>query len=70
MWQLVTQLFASSYIWLPYIFEASYSTVVTSVSKKSSVDQSELERNRWCLIARRTICIATFRKILLCNFHF
>ena len=36
--------FASSYIWLAYIFEASYSTVVTSVSKKSSVDQSELEK--------------------------
>ena len=44
MWQLETQLFASSYIWLAYIFEASYSTVVTSVSKKSSVDQSELEK--------------------------
>ena len=26
-----------------YIFQASYSTLVTSVSKKSSVDQSELE---------------------------
>ena len=39
-----TQLFASSYIRLAYIFEASYSTVVTSVSKKSSVDQSELEK--------------------------
>ena len=36
---------ASSYILLAYIFEASYSTVVTSsVSKKSSVDQSELEK--------------------------
>ena len=44
MWQLETQLFASSYIWLPYIFEASYSTVVTPVSEKSSVDQSELEK--------------------------
>ena len=39
-----TQLFSSSYIWLAYIFEASYSTVVTWVSKKSSVDQSELEK--------------------------
>ena len=29
-----TQLFPSSYIWLAYIFEASYSTMVTSVSKK------------------------------------
>ena len=27
-----------------YIFEASYSTLVTSVSKKSSVEQSELEK--------------------------
>ena len=44
IWQLETQLFASSYIWLAYIFEASYCTLVTSVSKKSSVDQSELEK--------------------------
>ena len=43
MWQLETRLFAS-YIWLAYIFETSYSTVVTLVSKKSSVDQSELEK--------------------------
>ena len=28
---------------MAYILEASYSTVVTWVSKKSSVDQSELE---------------------------
>ena len=40
MWQLYIQLSASTYIWLEYIFEAIYSTVVTSVSKKSSVDQS------------------------------
>ena len=44
MRQLETQLFASSYIWLAYIFETSYSTVVMSVSKKSSVDQSELDK--------------------------
>ena len=44
MWQLYTLLFASSYIWLAYIFEARCSTVVTSVSKKSSVHQSELEK--------------------------
>ena len=44
MWQLYTQLLATSYIWLAYIFKASYSTVVTSVSKTSSVDQSELEK--------------------------
>ena len=39
MWQLETQLFASSFISLVDIFEASFSTVVTSV-----VDQSELEK--------------------------
>ena len=44
MWQLETQLFASSYTWLAYIFEASYSMVVTSVSKKSSANQSELKK--------------------------
>ena len=44
MWQLETQLFASYYIWLAYIFEASYSPVVTLVSEKSSIDQSELEK--------------------------
>ena len=44
VWQLETQLFALPYIWLAYIFEASYSTLVTPVSKKSSVDQSELEK--------------------------
>ena len=44
MWQLETQLFAFSYIWLACIFEASYSTLVTSVSKKWSIDQSELEK--------------------------
>ena len=44
MWQLETQLFASSFVWLAYIFKASYSTLATSVSKKSSVDQSEREK--------------------------
>ena len=44
MWQLEVQLFASSYIWTVYIFEASYSTLVTLVSKKSSVDQLELKK--------------------------
>ena len=34
MWQLETQVFACSYIWLAYIFETIYSTVVTSVTKK------------------------------------
>ena len=38
------QIFASSYVYLAYILEASYSTLVTSVSKISSVDQSELEK--------------------------
>ena len=28
MWQLETQIFSSSYIWLAYIFEASYSTLI------------------------------------------
>ena len=37
-------LFLYSYILLVYIFDASYSTVVTLVSKKSIVDQSELEK--------------------------
>ena len=40
MWQLYTQLFASSYIWLTYILEGSYSTVVTSVSTKPAKNQS------------------------------
>ena len=44
VWQLETQLFASSYIWLAYIFEFSYSMVVTSVSEKSSVNQLELKK--------------------------
>ena len=44
VWQLETQLFASSYIWLAYIFELSYSMVVTSVSEKSSVNQLELKK--------------------------
>ena len=39
MWQLETQLFASS-----YDFEVSYNTLVTSVSKKSSVYQLGLEK--------------------------
>ena len=38
MWQLKTQLFASS-----YDFEASYNTLVTSLSKKSSIYQLGLE---------------------------
>ena len=44
MLQLETQLFAYSYILLVYIFEASYSTLVTSVSQKSSVDQLKFEK--------------------------
>ena len=44
VWQLETQIFASFYIELVYISEASYSTLVTSVNKKSRVDQSELEK--------------------------
>ena len=44
MWQWETQLFASPFISLAYFFEASYSKLVTSESKDSSVDQSELEK--------------------------
>ena len=44
MWQFETHLFASPDIWLANISEASYSTLVTSVSKKLNVDQSELEK--------------------------
>ena len=44
MWQFETRLFASSDIWLANISEARYSTLVTSVSKKLNVDQSELEK--------------------------
>ena len=40
VWKLETKLFASFYIWLAYIFEASYSTLMTPVRKKSSFDQS------------------------------
>ena len=43
MRQLETQLFASSYIQLTYIFEELQHVGDVS-SKKSSVDQSELER--------------------------
>ena len=39
MEQLETELFVSPYIKLVYIFEVSYSTLVTSLSKKLSVDQ-------------------------------
>ena len=44
MWQFETRLFASPDIWLANISEAGYSTLVTSVSKKLNVDQSELEK--------------------------
>ena len=44
MWQLETQLFASPYVYLAYILETSYNTLVARVSKKSSADQSELEK--------------------------
>ena len=42
MWQLETQLFASSYIGLAYIFEASYSTLVTSSEKTRSIRTREI----------------------------
>ena len=44
MWQFETRLFASPDIWLANISETGYSTLVTSVSKKLNVDQSELEK--------------------------
>ena len=44
MWQWETQLFASLFISLAYIFEASYSKLVTSESKDSSANQLELEK--------------------------
>ena len=34
LWQLETQIFASPYIYLAYIFEASYSMLLTSELKK------------------------------------
>ena len=46
IWQLYTQLFASSYIRLTCIFEASYSTVVTSVSEKPAKNQCRPIRTR------------------------
>ena len=54
MWQLETQVFASSYIWLAYIFEVSYSTVVTSSAKKQ-VSTNQSSRNKWCLIVGCTL---------------
>ena len=58
VWWLKTQLFASFYIWLEYIFEASYCTLVTS-SAKNQVSTNQNSRNRWCHIVRRTICMSS-----------
>ena len=55
MWQFKNLLFASPYIELAYIFEASYSTLVTSWAK-NQVSTNQNSRNRWCKIVRRTIC--------------
>ena len=44
MQEINIQLFASPFIYLAYIFEVSYSTLVTSVSKNSSMNQSELQK--------------------------
>ena len=63
MWQLETLLFASSYIWLAYIFQASYNMVVTS-GVKNQVSTNQNSRNRWCLIVRRTICILLIIKFI------
>ena len=60
MWQLETHLFAS-YVWLAYIFEASYSTGWRQ-SAKNQGSTNQNSRNRWCLIVRRTIWKGQFRK--------
>ena len=55
IWQLENQFFASSYFWLAYIFEASYSTVVVTSSAKNQVSTNQNLRNRWCLIVRHVM---------------
>ena len=68
MWQLETQLFASSCSWLGYIFEVSYSRVVTSWAK-DQVLANQNSRNRWCLIVRRAICILEQTRALTSASH-
>ena len=56
MWQLKIQSFASSYILLAYIFEASYSTLVTSWVKYILLSNQNL-RNRCYQIVSRNIWV-------------
>ena len=57
MWQLETQFFASSYVWLPYVFEAIYSAMVMLVSRKSSIDQKIRARDIGGVsLSERAIC--------------
>ena len=51
LWQLGAYSFASSYIWLEYIFEASYSMVL-AWSAKNQVSTNQSSKNRWHLIVR------------------
>ena len=55
MRQLEIKVFVSPYISLAYIFEVSYSTLVTWVSKNQELTNQN-SRNNWCHIVRRTIC--------------
>ena len=54
--QLETQLFASSYIWLVHLFEVSYYSTMWHQWLKDQASTNQNSINRWCLIARRTIC--------------
>ena len=67
VWQLETQLFASSYIWLAYIFELSYSMVVTSVSEKSSVNQPEFEKK---LVSHCQMYMLVKNCWIFCHFYY
>ena len=53
IWQLRIQLFASPYILLAYIFEMSYSKLVTWWAK-NQVSSNQNARNSWGQIERRT----------------
>ena len=66
MRQLETQLFASLFIQLAYIFEASYSTLVSCVSKKLSVDQLELGKQ---LISNCKTSYLLFNDYMIINLY-
>ena len=53
IWQLETQLFVSSYIWLAYIFELQHGGGISEWKTKCWPIRTQ---ERWCLIARHTIC--------------